>query len=170
MSQTRTESNSAIDGSHSAGIAKATEALSAHGLEARIRRLEDSARTAQAAADAIGCALDQIVKSLVFKEKSTGAPVLILVSGGNRVAESKVGKRIGQEIAKADAEYVRAKTGYAIGGVAPLGHPETLQTLVDEDLMGFDELWAAAGHPSAVFRLTPHELVRITGGTIVPII
>ncbi|MDE3177968.1 MAG: YbaK/EbsC family protein [Pseudomonadota bacterium] len=123
-------------------------------------------RTAAAAAAAIGCTVAQIAKSLLFRGASTGRAVLVAASGVNRVDENKVAALIGEPIARADADFVRAKTGYAIGGVPPVGHAEPPLTLIDQDLMGFATIWAAAGTPNAVFKLTPGELVELTGGRV----
>jgi prolyl-tRNA editing enzyme YbaK/EbsC (Cys-tRNA(Pro) deacylase) len=122
------------------------------------REFPAGTRTAQDAAAAIGCAVGQIVKSLVFLRGDE--PVLVLCSGANTVDAERLG------LAKADADVVRRATGFAIGGVAPYGHPAPLQTLVDEDLLAYDEVWAAAGTPSSVFPLTPGELVERSGGVV----
>lgn len=135
-------------------------ALSALGLVLQVREFPQGTRTAQDAAAAVGCAVGQIVKSLIFKA-ADGAGVLALVSGSNRVDEKKISALLGQAIGKADADFVRAKTGFAIGGVPPLAHAEPLLTLIDEDLLHYDIIWAAAGTPSTVFRLTPAELAQV---------
>jgi prolyl-tRNA editing enzyme YbaK/EbsC (Cys-tRNA(Pro) deacylase) len=122
------------------------------------REFPEGTRTAQDAAAAIGCTVGQIVKSLVFL--SDGEPILVLCSGANTVDAQRLG------LDKADANVVRRATGFAIGGVPPYGHPAPLETLVDEDLLGYDEIWAAAGTPRSVFPLTPGELVERTGGTV----
>ena len=122
------------------------------------REFPEGTRTAQDAAAAIGCTVGQIVKSLVFLRD--GEPILVLCSGANTVDARRLG------LDKADANVVRRATGFAIGGVPPYGHPAPLDTLVDEDLMGYDEIWAAAGTPRSVFPLTPGELVERTGGTV----
>ena len=121
------------------------------------------------AAQAIGCRVEQIVKSLVFRGQSTNRPILAVVSGGNRVDEEKLAVLVAEPVAKADAEYVRQRTGYAIGGVPPVGHVESLVCVVDEDLLQYEQIWAAAGTPRAVFRLTPADLQRITDGRVVSI-
>lgn len=125
----------------------------------------EGTRTAQDAAAAIGCQVAQIVKSLVFRRQS-GSPLLVVASGVNRVDEAKVAALIGEPIGKADAAFVRAETGFAIGGVPPAGHAKPIETLVDEDLLALDEIWAAAGTPRTVFPLTPAELVEMTGGRV----
>lgn len=144
-------------------------ALSAAGLAARVVELPGSARTAGDAAAAIGCRPEQIVKSLVFRRTDSSAPVLVLASGPNRVDELRAASHLGAGLAKADADFVRAATGFAIGGVPPLGHEMPIETLVDEDLLRFDTVWAAAGTPHAVFSIDPRELVRATGGRVLPI-
>jgi prolyl-tRNA editing enzyme YbaK/EbsC (Cys-tRNA(Pro) deacylase) len=142
------------------------DTLKALGVAGPVVELPASTRSAAEAAQAIGCRVEQIVKSLVFRSLSTNRPVLALVSGANRVDEERLGELVAEGVAKADADYVRQRTGYAIGGVAPVGHAEPLVCLIDEDLFQYDEIWAAAGTPRAVFRLTPPELQRITGGRI----
>ena len=139
-------------------------ALAAAGVECEVVELGRSARTAAEAAAAVGCRVGQIAKSLVFRLGASGRPLLVVTSGANRVDEQRVAAVVGEPLEKADAEFVRDHTGFAIGGVAPLGHPRPLVTLVDEDLLAWAEIWAAAGHPNAVFRLSPADLMRITGG------
>lgn len=141
-------------------------ALKAQGVTCQVVELPDSTRSAQEAADAIGCQVAQIVKSLIFRGKQTDTPVLVLASGTNRVNEKRLKDLIGEPITKADAEFVRQKTGFAIGGVAPVGHVEPLTTVIDEDLLQYAEIWAAAGTPHAVFRLTPDELLKIAPGQV----
>ncbi len=141
-------------------------ALAAAGVAARIVELSAAARTARAAAEQIGCEVAQIANSLVFRCSPSGAPLLVMASGARRVDVVRVGAVVGETIGKADAEFVRASTGFVIGGVAPVGHVAPVRTLVDRTLLGFAEIWAAAGHPHTVFRLTPDELVRITGGAV----
>lgn len=150
----------------SSSVRRVAEMLAARGLGDRIVELADSTRTAQMAASALGCRVEQIVKSLVFRGAQSDRPILVVASGGNRVDEARVAALVGEPIAKADAAYVRARTGFAIGGVPPLAHSEPPTILVDEDLLAYDELWAAAGSPFTVFRLTPDELRAITGGTL----
>ncbi len=132
--------------------------------------LSQSTRTAADAAAAIGCTVAQIAKSLVFRGTQTDQPVLVITSGTNRVDEAKVAALVNEPIAKANAALVREHTGFAIGGVAPVGHPQPLRTFVDQDLLQYDEIWAAAGTPHAVFRLTPGELIQITGGNVVVVV
>lgn len=142
------------------------ELLAESGYDNRVVELPDSTRTAQEAADAIGCDTAQIAKSIVFRRKRADAPLLVVASGANRVNEKKLAAEIGDKLEKADADFVRGRTGFVIGGVAPIGHAEPLVTIIDEDLLQFDTLWAAAGHPKAVFQLTPAQLVEMTGGTV----
>jgi prolyl-tRNA editing enzyme YbaK/EbsC (Cys-tRNA(Pro) deacylase) len=145
------------------------DALKALGVANQVVELPASTRSAAEAAHAIGCRVEQIAKSLVFRGLSTDRPVLVIVSGANRVNEERLGEFIGEVVAKADADYVRQRTGYAIGGVPPVGHVESLVCLIDEDLLQYDAIWAAAGTPRAVFRLTPGELQRITEGQVVSV-
>ena len=136
-----------------------------HGLELDVREFPEATRTAADAARAVGCHVDQIVKSLVFVADTD--PVLVLTSGGNRVDVVKVGReRSAATVRKADAGEVRAATGYAIGGTPPFGHARELAVLIDRDLTGFDVVWAAAGTPRHVFPITPADLVRATGGEV----
>lgn len=141
-------------------------ALATFGLDLVVVEFPDSTRTAQEAADAIGCSVGQIVKSLVFQRQPSGKPLLIAASGGNRVNEKRIKEILGERIERADAEFVREVTGFPIGGVPPLAHTQPIETIIDEDLMQYDEIWAAAGTPNAVFRLKPHELVIITSGRV----
>jgi prolyl-tRNA editing enzyme YbaK/EbsC (Cys-tRNA(Pro) deacylase) len=127
--------------------------------------LDDAARTAQQAADALGIAVGQIAKSIIFRRKSDGAAVLVVTSGDRRVDEKKVDAIVGRT-GRADADFVKAKTGYSIGGVSPVGHAEKPVTLIDRELFRFDEIWAAAGHPHGVFKLRPQDLERLTGAPV----
>ena len=134
------------------------------GATGDVRQLADSTRTAQEAADALGVPVGAIVKSLVFT--ADGEPLLVLASGDHQVDVAKVAAVLGvQRVARADADTVRAATGYPIGGVAPLAHPAPLRTVLDTHLSGFEVLWAAAGTPHAVFPTTYDELLRLTGAT-----
>jgi prolyl-tRNA editing enzyme YbaK/EbsC (Cys-tRNA(Pro) deacylase) len=139
--------------------------LRASGSEARVRQFAATARTSAEAAAAIGCEVAEIAKSLVFKAAS-GKPVLVIASGVNRVDERKIAAALGEPIGKADAQYVRDRTGYVIGGVAPIGHATPPAIFIDEDLRRYATIWAAAGHPHAVFPLTAAELERLTGGRV----
>lgn len=151
------------------GVAAVRAALAERGLDPQVRILPDAVRTAQAAADALGITPAEIANSLVFKgvgADGSETPVLVMASGGHRVDTAYVAGVLGlAALDRADPDFVRTHTGMAIGGVAPVGHPEPLRTLVDTDLAGFDEVWAAAGHSHAVFRTTYAELLAMTGGT-----
>ncbi len=148
---------------------KVQQALQALGFALEVVELPDSTRTAAEAAQAVGCQVGQIVKSLVFKAKRSQRPVLVVASGANRVNEKAIEALIGEPLGRADADFVRQRTGFAIGGVPPVGHSERLETFIDEDLLQHAEIWAAAGTPNAVFRLTPGDLARMTGGRVVKI-
>jgi prolyl-tRNA editing enzyme YbaK/EbsC (Cys-tRNA(Pro) deacylase) len=145
---------------------KVQDALCAQGFTNQVVELPDSTRTSVEAAAAAGCTVGQIAKSLVFAGKSSGQALLVIASGSNRVDEKRLAALAGEKITRPDAEFVRAQTGFAIGGVPPIGHANPLRTYIDADLLGYDEIWAAAGHPNAVFRLTPAELVQMTGGIV----
>src|SRR4029079_18643970 len=146
------------------GAERFKAALAGGGWSHDIVILPDSTRTAKEAAVAVGCDVAQIVKSLVFRATTSGRPVLVIACGANRVDEAAVGTLIGEPIGKAGADFARTNTGFAIGGVAPIGHAVTPVTLVDEDLLAFESIWAAAGTPNAVFCLTPEDLLPMTGG------
>jgi len=132
-------------------------------------KLTDSARTAQEAADALGCEVAQIAKSIIFKLKSTNQPLLVVASGINRIDEKLVAQTLNDKLGKADADFVLESTGFVIGGVPPLGHKNSVLTLIDEDLFKYETLWAAAGHPKAVFQLSPDELEQMTKGRVIPV-
>jgi Cys-tRNA(Pro) deacylase len=153
----------------SASAQRVQQTLHNMGFSSQVVELSESTRTAQEAAQAIGCAVAQIVKSLVFKTKTTHRPVLVVASGSNRVNEKKLGELVGEPIEKADANFVRQKTGFAVGGVAPVGHTEHLDTYIDQDLLPYETIWAAAGTPFTVFQLTPQDLQKMTGGKVVSI-
>lgn len=145
------------------------ESLERLGLPVRVITMPQGTRTAVDASHAIGCATGQIVKSIVFRGGSTGRPILVLVSGPNRVATDRLADYTGEPLDKADADFVRAHTGYAIGGVPPLGFSTPIETWIDEDLLEWEEVWAAAGTPFAVFGVQPQLLVDATGGKVVKI-
>ncbi len=145
------------------------EAALALGLSIRVERKAQSTRTAEEAAIAAGCSVGQIVKSLVFRGKSSGTPYLLLVSGANRVDEKAVAGRIGEVLRRPDAQYVRDTTGFAIGGIPPLGHDIRLTTYIDQDLMRHDVVWAAAGTPESVFSVSPSDLARATGAIVIDV-
>lgn len=134
------------------------DALRSKGLDATVRHMAKSTRTAEEAAAACGCSVGQIVKSLVFRGAGSGTPYLLLVSGANRVDEKVAAARIGEPLQRPDAQYVRQVTGFTIGGIAPLGHDTPLQTFMDEALLAYDTVWAAAGTPDAVFAVAPARL------------
>jgi prolyl-tRNA editing enzyme YbaK/EbsC (Cys-tRNA(Pro) deacylase) len=131
----------------------------------QVLEFEASTRTSDEAAAAVGCTVAEIAKSLIFRT-ADGRPVLVIASGANRVDENKVRALLGHKIARADADFVRATTGYAIGGVPPVGHTRTPLVLIDADLQRFAAVWAAGGTPNAVFRITPTDLVRLTEGRV----
>ena len=145
------------------------EALTARGFPHRVIELDTPVKSAAEAAAAVGCDVACIVKSLVFRKVASDAPLLVLVSGANRVDEDKLAALVGEPIDKPAADFVRAATGFAIGGIPPLGHRAPLPTLIDEDLMKLADLWAAAGHPNSLFRLRPDDLVRMTSGQVVSV-
>ncbi|MBW1713793.1 MAG: YbaK/EbsC family protein [Deltaproteobacteria bacterium] len=147
-------------------VRQVQEAMKALGHSIEVKELPDSTRTAQEAAQAVGCQVDQIAKSIVFRSLQTDRPVLVVTSGSNRVDEKKIGALLGEAIGQANADFVRQQTGYAIGGVAPVGHLEKVVVFIDQDLLQYDRIWAAAGTPHAVFQLTPAVLVEVTGGQV----
>jgi prolyl-tRNA editing enzyme YbaK/EbsC (Cys-tRNA(Pro) deacylase) len=151
-----------------ASAASALKVQAALGPRFTVLEFDASTRTAEDAAGAIGCTVAQIAKSLVFRAES-GRSVLLIASGVNRVDEKKAAAVIGERIGRADADFVRQATGFAIGGVPPVGHATAPIVLIDQGLMQFDEIWAAAGTPNAVFRLKPADLITLTGGAVAQI-
>ncbi|HZP91357.1 MAG TPA: YbaK/EbsC family protein [Burkholderiales bacterium] len=147
---------------NSPSVARVREALSRCGLSAEIVELPGAARTAKAAAEYLGCDIGQIANSLVFRAETSDGAVLVMSSGAKRVDTARLAALVREPIGKADAEFVRRQTGFAIGGVAPVGHAGTVRKFVERSLSCYGELWAAAGHPHTVFRLTYPELLRIT--------
>lgn len=143
--------------------------LTSRGFDCKVIEYAESTRTSQEAADRAGCALGQIAKSLIFKGKTTHTPILVMTSGVNRVDEKRIGEYAGEPIGRADAEFVRSVTGFAIGGVPPLGHAQQMETYLDEDLMQHSTIWAAAGTPNAIFELTPADLQKMTTGRTVQV-
>lgn len=133
------------------------------GVDTQVVEFEQPTRTSAEAAAAIGCSVAEIAKSIVFRGTTSGQAVVVVASGDNRVSEAKVAAAVGEALARADADFVRAATGCAIGGVAPLGHAQPVKLLLDEDLQRFEVVWAAAGTPFSVFRLTPVALQALTG-------
>lgn len=142
------------------------DALAARGTPCDVVELPASTRTAAEAAAAVGCAVAQIAKSIVFRTVQGRKPVLVIASGANRVNESKIAAYLGEAIEKADADYVREQTGFAIGGVPPVGHTQPITTIVDEDLLALRDIWAAAGTPNAVFKLAAANLPALTAGAV----
>ncbi len=145
---------------------KVQDLLAARGFDCRVIEFAESTRTAQEAADRAGCLLGQITKSLIFKGTRTGKPILVLTSGANRVNEKAISAYAGEPIGRADADFVRVVTGFAIGGVPPIGHLQPMETYLDEDLLQYPTIWAAAGTPNAIFELTPAELREMTEGHV----
>ena len=133
------------------------------------RMLDDAARTAQEAADALGVAVGQIAKSIIFRRKQDDAAVLVVTSGDRRVDEKKVEALVGK-VGRADAEFVKSRTGFTIGGVAPVAHATPPVTLIDRELFRFGEIWAAAGHPHAVFKLKPQDLEALTQAPVADVV
>ena len=154
----------------SSSALKVQQALNANGMQLEVVELPDSTRTSQEAAQAIGCQVGQIAKSIVFQTLTSQRPILVIASGSNRVSEKAIEELVGEVIGKADAEFVRQRTGFVIGGVPPLGHSEKLETFIDQDLLQYLEIWAAAGTPHAVFHLTPDDLLRMTCGLVIKVI
>ena len=146
---------------------KVQDVLQSLGFNYNVIEFAESTRTAQEAADRAGCALGQITKSLIFKGKTSNKPILVLTSGANRVDEKRISEYAGEAIGRADADFVRAVTGFAIGGVPPLGHAQKMETYLDEDLLQYKTIWAAAGTPNAIFELTPDDLQKMTVGKAV---
>ena len=153
----------------SSSAQKVQEALEVHGVACKVVEMKQTTRTAQDAAEAVGCQVGQIAKSLVFTGKKSKQPILVIASGPNRVNEKTIRQHIGEPLSMAKAEFVREHTGFAIGGVPPTGHLNPLKTFIDEDLLQFEEIWAAAGTPHAVFKLTPDELKKISGGEVISV-
>jgi prolyl-tRNA editing enzyme YbaK/EbsC (Cys-tRNA(Pro) deacylase) len=146
---------------------KIQDVLNSLGYNYTVVEHTESTRTAQEAADRAGCELGQIVKSLIFKGKESGKPILVLTSGVNRVNEKRISEYAGEHIGRADADFVRAVTGFAIGGVPPLGHLQNMETYLDEDFLQYQTIWAAAGTPNAIFELNTEDLQKMTGGKVV---
>lgn len=154
-----------------ASARKVQNMLHTLGYRGRVVVFDESTRTSADAAAAIGCTVAQIAKSLVFRTKTGNQPVLVIASGSNRVDEKKVATLLAEEtgndkIVRADADFVRAKTGFAIGGIPPVGHDEPPLVAIDEDLLRLERIWAAAGTPNAVFDLSPSDLVALTAGRV----
>jgi prolyl-tRNA editing enzyme YbaK/EbsC (Cys-tRNA(Pro) deacylase) len=140
--------------------------LSAAGFDCQVIEFTESTHTAQEAAERVGVTIGQIVKSLIFKGRDSDKPILVLTSGANRVNEKRIQEYAHEPVLRADADFVRSVTGFAIGGVPPIGHAQKMETYLDTDLMQYDVLWAAAGTPNAVFGLSPEQLRNMTGGQV----
>ncbi len=154
-------------GEMNASVRRVQAVLDGLGLNRRVQEMEQTTRSAQDAARAVRCAVGQIAKSLVFMGATSRRAFLVIASGANRVNEAALAAILGEPVLKADPEFVRAQAGYAIGGVPPVGHAHPLVVFIDEDLLQYTCIWAAAGSPQAVFHLTPEELQRITGGRVI---
>lgn len=148
---------------------KIQEELNKYGLELKVVTMQDSTRTCVEAANTIGCEVGQIVKSMIFRGKTTGIPILIIASGTNRINEKKMKDYLGETITRPDANFVQETTGFAIGGIPPIGHINKLKCFIDADLFAYDEVWAAAGTPFDVFKITPDQLITITQGQIISV-
>lgn len=146
---------------------KVQDQIKSLGFDYTVIEHAGSTRTAQEAADRAGCKLGQIVKSLIFKGKESGKPILVLTSGANRVDEKRISEYAGEAIIRPDADFVRVVTGFAIGGVPPLGHLQKMETYLDEDFLQYETIWAAAGTPNAIFELRTSDLQTMTAGKIV---
>ena len=149
-----------------ASARKVQAALKEAGFPCQVLELPGSTRTSPEAAEAVGCRVEQIAKSLVFKGRQSAKPVLVIASGANRVDEKKVGALVGEPVKMARADFVREHTGYAIGGIPPLGHVTPMTILIDEDLLVNEIIWAAAGTPHAMFELSPADLESMTNGLV----
>jgi prolyl-tRNA editing enzyme YbaK/EbsC (Cys-tRNA(Pro) deacylase) len=158
-----------MTGSLSPSAQKIQDALRSLGFDYTVIEFQEPTRTAQEAAERVGCTLGQIIKSLVFKGGKSGKAILVLTSGSNRVDEQRIGAYAGETIGRADPDFVRTVTGFAIGGVPPLGHAQTLETYLDEDLLQYQTIWGAAGTHNAVFEMQSAALQKMTGGKIVPV-
>jgi prolyl-tRNA editing enzyme YbaK/EbsC (Cys-tRNA(Pro) deacylase) len=151
----------------SSSAQKIQDQLKSLGYEYTVIEHSESTRTAQEAADRAGCELGQIVKSLIFQGRDSGKPILVLTSGANRVDEKRISEYAGEPIRRADADFVRLVTGFAIGGVPPVGHLQKMETYIDEDFLQYPTIWAAAGTPNAIFELQTGDLQRMTNGQVV---
>lgn len=150
-------------------VQKIQNILNEFGFPIEIKELNDSTRTSSDAAKALGCNISQIAKSIIFKGTKTEKPYLVIASGSNRVNEEKIEKFVNEKIEKADANFVKDKTGFGIGGVPPFGHIKKIQTFIDKDLLKHKEIWTSAGTSNSVFKLTPEQLIKITNGKIINI-
>ena len=148
---------------------KIQDLLNALGYNYTVIEHAESTRTAQEAADRAGCELGQIVKSMIFKGNDSGKPILVLTSGANRVDENRIREHAGEAISRPNADFVRAVTGFAIGGVPPVGHAQPMETYIDEDFLQYQTVWAAAGTPNAIFEVKTADLQAMTSGTVVKV-
>ena len=153
----------------SSSAQKVQDQIKSLGFDYTVIEHAESTRTAQEAADRAGCELGQIVKSLIFRGKESGKPILVLTSGANRVDEKRISQYAGEAIGRADADFVRSVTGYAIGGVPPLGHVQNMETYIDKDFLQYETIWAAAGTPNAIFELKTSDLQKMTDGRVVQV-
>jgi prolyl-tRNA editing enzyme YbaK/EbsC (Cys-tRNA(Pro) deacylase) len=151
----------------SPSVPRVQAVLAERGIQSQVVMLARSARTSVEAAEQVGCRVAQIAKSLVFRGRETGQAWLVIASGANRVDERRLAELVAEPVEKADAQFVRERTGFAIGGVAPVGHAQPVGVLIDEDLLAWDDIWAAAGHPHTVFRLAAADLPGLTSGRVV---
>lgn len=161
ITERQSMNNSGVDTEH-----PVLQALQKAGISTTIHTFSSSTRTASDAANSIGCSVGQIVKSLVFRLVSSDTPVLVLISGSDRASEERLAQVLKDKVERANADFVRQQTGYSIGGVPPLGHPEKLRTIVDDNLLQYETVWAAAGTPYSVFSLTTTDLLRATSGEL----
>lgn len=153
-------------GANKKGPDRVRQSLADLGMEVSVRELPESTRTASEAAQAVGCEVGQIAKSLVFQGKESQTPYLVIASGSNRVDERKLALLVGEDLKLASPDFVREQTGYSIGGVPPLGHATEIRSFMDEDLLSYDQIWAAAGSPRAVFPVDPERIVEVTGAEV----
>ena len=150
----------------SSSAQKVQDKLKSLGYNYTVIEHAESTRTAQEAAERAGCELGQIVKSLIFRGKESGKPILVLTSGANRVDEKRIGEYAGEALGRADADFARAVTGFAIGGVPPVGHSQEIETYMDEDFLQYETVWAAAGTPNAIFQLKTSDLQKMTDANV----
>ena len=155
------------DNTLSSSAKKVQDSIYELGYQCRVVELHGSTRTADEAARAVSCQVGQIVKSLVFKTAKTKKALLVLASGSNRVDIKKLESHMSERVRMADPDFVRKVTGFAIGGVPPIGHVDKIETYVDEDLLQYNEIWAAAGNPKAMFKSTPADMVKMTQGAVI---
>ena len=153
----------------SSSAQKIQDLLKTLGFHYTVIEHAESTRTAQEAADRAGCELGQIVKSLIFRGNDSGKPILVLTSGANRVDEKRIEEHAGETISRPNADFVRAVTGFAIGGVPPIGHIHKMETYIDEDFLAYQTIWSAAGTPNAIFELKTTDLQAMTDGKVVQV-